>query len=143
MTLMIIVAAAAAVYGLCFLLRCATHALPIFSGLTIAAHLGAQSLLFAALAGIASGIAVHCLGHWLTRGRVPASVKICVLLSFPGAATAAGFQIGVALTEIAGIDLAWQPRLSLMTALLAGCCSWRGLVGPGQPSRTQVLPNGG
>lgn len=143
MTLMIILAAAVAVYGLFFLLRCAIHALPIFSGLTIAAHLSGQGWPTAALAGIAFGIAVHCLGHWLSPGGVPGRVRICVLLSFTGAAAAAGFQIGVALTEIAGIDLAWQPRLSLMTALLAGCCSWRGLVGPGQPGGTQVLPNRG
>ncbi|MBU0864073.1 MAG: hypothetical protein KJ789_05155, partial [Alphaproteobacteria bacterium] len=61
MTLMLILGAVAAFYGLLLLFRCATYALPVFAGLGLACALRDQDYGWTVIlaAGLLAGVSVH------------------------------------------------------------------------------------
>ena len=73
MTLMLILGAVAAFYGLLLLFRCATYALPVFAGLGLAFALRDHgfSWLTILAAGLLAGVSVHALGRHLARSSAP------------------------------------------------------------------------
>jgi len=132
MTLMLILGAVAAFYGLLLLFRCATFALPVFAGLGLAFTLRDHGFGWMVIlaSGLLAGIAVHALGRHLARGSAPLAVRLGVILVFAGAAAAAGFQAGAALAMLADLDPSTQRGISILTALATGCSGWRNLLSP-------------
>ena len=133
MTLMLIFGAIAAFYCLLLLFRCATYALPIFAGLGLAFTLRDQGFDWMVIlaAGLVAGVSVHTLGRHLARGSAPLAVRLGVILTFVGAAAAAGFQAGGALAMLADLDPWTQRGLSILTAVVTGYAGWRDLLSPG------------
>lgn len=133
MTLMLILGAAAALYGLLLLFRCATYALPVFAGLGLAFTLRDHGFGWALIlaSGLLAGVAVHAMGRHLARGSAPLAVRLAVILTFAGAAAVAGFQAGGALAMLADLDPWTQRGLSILTAVVTGYASWRDLLSPG------------
>ncbi|HET6523160.1 hypothetical protein [Sphingopyxis sp.] len=129
MTLMLILGAVAACYCLLLLFRCATYALPVFAGLglvfTLRDHGFGWSVIV--VAGLLAGISLHALGRHLTRSSAPLAVRLGVILMFVGAAAAAGFQAGAALSALADLDPFTQRSLSILIGLVTGHASWRDL----------------
>lgn len=141
MTLMLILGAVAAFYGLLLLFRCATYALPLFAGLGLAFTLRDQGFGWMVIlaVGLVAGVSVHALGRHLARGSAPLAVRLGVILTFVGAAAAAGFQAGAALAVLADVDLWTQRGLSILTAVVTGYASWRDLLSPGGAIERPVL----
>ena len=133
MTLMPILGAVAAFYCLLLLFRCATHALPVFAGLGLAFMLRdhGYSWLVILAAGLLAGVSVHALGRHLARSSAPLAVRLVVILTFVGAAAAAGFQAGAALAILADLDPWMQRGISILTAFVTGYSGWRNLLSPG------------
>ena len=133
MTLMLILGAVAAFYGLLLLFRCATYALPVFAGLGLAFALRDQGFGWTVIlaAGLLAGVSVHTLGRHLARGSAPLAVRLGVILMFVGAAAAAGFQAGAALAMLANFEPWMQCGISILTAFATGYAGWRDLLSPG------------
>lgn len=133
MTLMLILGAVAAFYCLLLLLRCAKFALPVFVGLGLAFALRDNGFGWMAIiaAGLLAGISAHALGRQLANGSAPFAVRLCVILTFMGAAASAGYQAGAGLAMIADLDPWAQRGSSMLTALVTGYASWRDLLSPG------------
>lgn len=133
MILMLILGGVAFGYGLLLLFRCAKFALPLFAGLAAVFYLRDQDYgwMIILAAGLLAGVAVHALGQRIARGNAPFALRFCVILLFVGTATAAGFQAGGALAELAGLDQWADSGISVLVALLTGHASWRDLVLPG------------
>ena len=143
MTLMLILGAVAALYGLLLLFRCATFALPILAGLGLAFALRDQGFGWMVIlaAGLLAGVAVHTLGRHLARGSAPLAVRLGVILIFVGAAAAAGFQAGAALAVLTDLNPWTQRSLSILAAFATGYASWRGLLSPGGGIERPALHN--
>lgn len=141
MTLMLILGAVAAFYGLLLLFRCATYALPVFAGLGLAFALRDHgfSWLIILVAGLLAGVSVHALGRHLARSSAPLAVRLGVILTFVGAAAAAGFQAGTALAVLADLDPWTQRGISILTALATGYAGWRDLLSPGDEVEQPAL----
>ena len=132
MTLMLILGAVAAFYGLLLLFRCATLALPVIAGLGLALTLrdhgfGWIVILAACWLGF---FTVHALGWHLARSSAPLAVRLGVILTFVGAAAAAGSQAGAALAILGAVDLWAQRGISILTAFVTGYAAWRDLLSP-------------
>ncbi len=141
MTLMLVLGAVAAFYCLLLLFRCAILALPLFAGLGLAftlRDLGFGWIVILA-AGLLAGASVHALGRHLARGSAPLAVRLGVILTFVGAAAAAGFQAGAALAMLADLDPWTQRGLSVLTAFVTGYAGWRDLLSPGGGIEPQAL----
>lgn len=133
MTLMLILGAVAAFYGLLLLFRCATFALPVFAGLGLAFTLRDHGFGWMVIlaAGLLAGVSVHALGRHLARGSAPLAVRLGVILTFVGAAAAAGFQAGAALAVLADLDPWTQRGIAILPAFVTAYASWRDLLSPG------------
>ena len=140
MTLMIILGAAAAIYCLILLFRCAIFALPVFAGLGVALRLHemGHGWLAVILAGLTTGIAVLGMGRLVVRSRASVWLRFLVILLFAGAAATAGYQAGIAIVKLGGLDPAWQHAFATLAGLVTGCCSWRDLVTPASRTGTPV-----
>ena len=133
MTLMLILGAVAALYGLLLLFRCATYPLPVFAGLGLAFALRDHGFGWMAIlaSGLLVGVSVLALGRHLARGSAPLAVRLGVILIFVGTAAAAGFQAGAALAMLTDLDPWTQRCLSILTAVVTGYAGWRDLLSPG------------
>ena len=122
MTLMLILGAVAAFYGLLLLFRCAAYALPVFAGLGLAFMLRDHGFGWTVIlaAGLLAGVSVHILGRHLAHSSAPLALRIGVILMFVGAAAAAGFQAGAALAMLADFDFWTQRGVSIVTAFATG-----------------------
>ncbi|MGV7123075.1 hypothetical protein [Sphingopyxis sp. 550A] len=141
MTLMLILGAGAAFYGLLLLFRCAKFALPVFAGLGLALHLRDLGYGWSILIGsglIAGGLLLG-LGRHLASGSAPLPIRLAVLLLFAGAAASAGYQAGMALAELGDLDGWTQRGLAILTGLVAGIASWRDLLSPGADIERPVV----
>ena len=132
MTLMIIFGAAAALYCLVLLFRCATFALPLFVGLGVALRLygTGHGGLLAVLAGLGAAIAILEFGRLIARSSTLLWLRLPVILIFASAAATAGYQAGAALVLLSGFNSTWQHVLAILAGLVTGCRSWRDLGGP-------------
>lgn len=133
MTLMLILGAIAAFYGLLLLFRCAKFALPVFAGLGLAFTLRDLGFGWMAIlaAGLLAGMSVQAIGRRLASDMAPFPVRLCVILMFTGAAAAAGFQAGAALAMLVDLDPWTQRGFTILTALVTGYAGWRDLLSPG------------
>jgi hypothetical protein len=129
MTLMLILGAVAAFYGLLLLVRCAIFALPVFAGLGLALTLRDHGFGWIVIlaAGLLGFFTVHALGRYLARSSAPLAVRL-VILTFVGAAAAAGFQAGAALAVLGDLDPWAQRGISILTAVITGYAAWRDLL---------------
>lgn len=130
MTLMLILGAVAAFYCLLLLFRCATLALPVVAGLGLGLTLRDHGFGWIVIlaAGLLGFFTVHALGRHLARSSAPLAVRLGVILTFVGAAAAAGFQAGAALAILADLDPWTQLGTSILTAFVIGYASWRDLL---------------
>ena len=130
MTLMIILGAAASLYMLILLFRCATFALPVLVAVSVGArlHETGHSWQVAILVGLLTGVATLEMARHLLRSRTPCWLRFATILSFAGAAAAAGYQAAAALSHLFGVGAAWQHPLAVLTGLVTACSSWRDLV---------------
>ena len=139
MTLVIILGAAAAIYSLILLFRCATFALPVFAGLGIALRLHemGHGWLAAMLAGLTTGVTILGMGRLVARSGASVWLRFLVILLFAGAAAAAGYQAGTALAILGGLGPVWQHAFGTLAGLVTGCRSWRDLVTPASGTGTR------
>lgn len=133
MTLMLILGAVAAFYCLLLLFRCATFALPVFAGLSLAFTLRDHGFgwMVVLATGLLAAVSVHALGQHLARSSAPLALRLGVIMTFVGAAAAAGFQAGAALALLADLEPGTQRGISILTALATGYAGWRELLSPG------------
>ena len=143
MTLMLILGAAAAFYGLLLLFRCATYALPVFAGLGLAFTLRDHGFGWAVIlaSGLLAGVVVHAIGRHMARSSAPLAVRLGVILIFVGAAAVAGLQAGAALAVLADLDPWTQRGISILTAVATGYAGWRDLLSPGHGVERPALHN--
>lgn len=129
MTMMIILGAAAALYMLLLLFRCAAFALPVFVAVTVGLrlHETGYGWLVPILAGLLTGVTILELARSILRSRTHVGLRTAIILSFAGAAAAAGYQAGAALSHLAGFDSTWQHPLAVLAGLITAWRSWQDL----------------
>lgn len=135
-TLMIIFGAVAALYLAKLLMRLAILALPISAGLIAASLLQTHgsSCAGAAAGGFFAGILLYSAGRSAMTSDVVPLIRLPVLLLFSSAAACAGYQAGLALAEIGGMDADWERGFAILAALVIATASWRDLASPAQPA---------
>lgn len=108
--------------------RAATHALPLFVGVSVgftAARLGAGVPAAFGL-GVLAGVLVSAVAQRLASAPVGGWP---VALLFSTAAAVAGFQASVALAELTGTAGAWAISAGLAGALATAATAWTRLRG--------------
>lgn len=140
MTLMILLGAVAALTCLMLLFRCAIFALPVFAGICVGLrlHETGHGWLVAIMAGLAAGTTIRGLGRHVVRSSASAGLRLSVILSFAGAAVAAGYQAGTALAICGGVGAGGQQAFAILAGLVTGCCCWRDLVTPASETGTAL-----